>query len=82
MKEFSFANEAYLKLGDIKAQMALHIELEKWEEAFMLAKKNPKLEQLVRLPYAKHLCKNDKYEEAIEAYKLANRPDLSMKILK
>ena len=37
MGEHAFANEAYLKLGDIKAQMNLHIELEKWEEAFTLA---------------------------------------------
>ena len=44
MGESGFANEAYLKLGDIKSQMTLHIELGKWEEAFVLAKKNPKLE--------------------------------------
>ncbi len=81
MGEHSFANEAYLKLGDLKAQMYLHIELEKWEEAFTLANKNSELASLVSIPYAQFLTKNDRFEEAIEAYKRANRPDLSMKIL-
>jgi intraflagellar transport protein 122 len=62
--------------------MNLHIELEKWEEAFILAEKNKSLESLVRVPYAVFLTKNNRFEEAIEAYKLADRPDLSMKILK
>ena len=34
----SYAKEAYLKLGDNKSLMELHIELEKWEEAFILGK--------------------------------------------
>lgn len=62
--------------------MNLHIELEKWEEAFILAEKNKSLEKMVRVPYAVFLTKNNRFEEAIEAYKLADRPDLSMKILK
>jgi len=33
-----YAKEAYLKLNDNKNLMNLHIELEKWEEAFILAK--------------------------------------------
>ena len=70
-----------MKLGDIKAQMSLHIELEKWEEAFALADKNPKLANMVSIPYAQYLTKNDRFEEAIEAYKRAKRPDLSQQIL-
>jgi len=62
--------------------MNLHIELEKWEEAFILAEKNAQLSSMIRVPYAVYLTKNNRFEEAIEAYKLANRPDLSMKILK
>lgn len=34
----TFAKQAYLRLGDIKALMNLHVECEKWDEAFMLAK--------------------------------------------
>ena len=32
--------------------MALHIELEKWENALMLGKQNPELMSMVKLPYA------------------------------
>lgn len=34
----TFAKQAYLRLGDLKALMGLHVELHKWEEAKMLAK--------------------------------------------
>ena len=34
----TFAKQAYLMLGDIKGLMGLHVELHKWDEAFMLAK--------------------------------------------
>lgn len=34
----TFAKQAYLRLGDLKALMGLHVECEKWDEAFMLAK--------------------------------------------
>jgi intraflagellar transport protein 122 len=32
------AKEAYLKLGDLKSLVALHVEFDKWEEAFMIAR--------------------------------------------
>lgn len=34
----TFAKQSFLMLGDIKGLMALHVELHKWDEAFMLAK--------------------------------------------
>lgn len=77
-----FAMEAYLKLGDIKSLMTLHIEFCQWEKAFMLANQNPILKSLIRLPYAEWLCKNDRFEEALKVYKSMGRPDLSTKILK
>ena len=39
------------------------------------------MEQMINLPYADWLSVNDKFEEAQEAYKKANRPDLSLKII-
>ena len=77
-----FAMEAYLKLGDIKSLMTLHIEFCHWEKAFLLANQNPLFKALIRLPYAEWLCKNDKFEEALKVYKSMGRPDLSTKILK
>ena len=60
----TFAKQAYLRLGDIKALMALHVELHKWDEAFMLAKQNPDLESVIYLPYADWLSANDRFDEA------------------
>ena len=68
-------------LGDIKALMALHIELHKWDEAQMLAKQNADLEAMIYLPYADWLSANDRFDEAQEAYKKAGRPDLSLRIV-
>ena len=39
-RHHTFAKQAYLMLGDIKALMALHVELHKWDEAQMLARQN------------------------------------------
>ena len=60
----TFAKKAYLRLGDLKQLMKLHVECEKWEEAFMLAKQNPGMESMIYLPYADWLSANDKFDEA------------------
>lgn len=75
------AKEAFLKLGDIKSLMQLHIELERWDEAKLLAKNNPELFSMMMLPFAEHLEKQDKFEEALEAYKEAGQFDKTMRIL-
>lgn len=77
----TFAKQAYLRLGDLKALMGLHVELHKWDEAKMLAKQNPEMEQMIWLPYADWLSANDQFDEAQEAYKKAGRPDLSLRII-
>lgn len=77
----TFAKQAYLRLGDLKALMKLHVECQKWDEAQMLAKQNPQMEPLINLPYADWLSANDRFDEAQEAYKKAKRPDLSLKII-
>ena len=61
--------------------MQLHVDCQKWDEAFMLSKQNPEMETMITLPYADWLSVNDRFEEAQEAYKKANRPDLSLKII-
>lgn len=70
-----------MRLGDLKALMSLHVELHKWDEAMMLSKQNPAMECLIWLPYADWLSANDRFDEAQEAYKKANRPDLSLRII-
>ena len=61
--------------------MALHVELKKWKEAFMLAKQNPDLVHLIYVPYADWLCSRNKFNKAQEAYKKGNRPDLALRII-
>lgn len=77
----TYAKQAYLRLGDLKALMRLHIECQKWEEAQMLGKQNPEMSAMINLPYADYLSANDRFDEAQEAYKKAGRPDLSLRII-
>ena len=39
------------------------------------------MESLINLPYADWLSANDRFEEAQEAYKKANRPDMALRII-
>ena len=69
-------------MGDMNSLMMLHVEMEKWEEAFLLGKQNKQLLELAKLPYANFFLKNDKYEDAIKAYKKMHRQDLASNLLK
>jgi len=77
----TYAKQAILKLNDMKALMALHIEFHQWDEALQLLKTNPQFADKVYLPYADWLASNDRFEEAQEAYKKAKKPDLAMRII-
>lgn len=77
----SYAKEAYLKLGDLKALLNLHVELEKWEEAFRVVKQNPELKSVLYNPYAEWLINKDRFEEAREAYKEANELGKAVKLI-
>mgnify|MGYP000585963297 FL=1 len=77
----AYAKEAYLKLGDIKSLLKLHVELGKWEEAFRLAKQNPELKPQLYLPYAQWLISNDKFEQARDAFKKADQIEVGFKLL-
>ena len=59
----------------------MNIELEKWDDAFILSKNNQFLQEYVHLKYAEHLVLEDKFNEAQESYRKANRVDLSLKLL-
>mmetsp|Transcript_6897 Transcript_6897/g.6758 ORF Transcript_6897/g.6758 Transcript_6897/m.6758 type:complete len:513 (+) Transcript_6897:423-1961(+) len=75
-----YAVEAYLKLGDLKALLNLHVELEKWEDAFRVAKQNPELQSLLYLPYANWLISKDRFEEARDAYKKAGKSEVGLRL--
>ena len=80
-KNHGYAKEAYLKLGDVKSLMSLHVEMERWEDAFLLGRQNKELLEMAKLPYANFLMKNDRYEEALKVFKNLGRSDLTQKML-
>ncbi|KAL3679756.1 hypothetical protein R1sor_022712 [Riccia sorocarpa] len=75
------ALETYIKLGDFRSILSLHVELEQWDDAFALETLHPELQGMVSLPYAEWLVQNDRFEEARVSYKQAGRPDLSEALL-
>lgn len=62
--------------------MQLHIELEKWEDAISLARTDPDLMEMMKLPYANWLVKEDKYEEALKAYRKIGKHEQATKMLR
>ena len=80
-KNYAYAAEAYLKLGDNKSLVYMNVELGKWDDAFLLSNNNKSLQEYVDLKYAESLVLEDKFNEAQEYYRKANRVDLSMKLL-
>ncbi len=80
-KEHSYAKEIYLKMGDMKSLMLLHIELEKWEEGFLLGKQHPELLELAKLPYANYLLRTDKIEDALRGLRKMNKPDMTSHLI-
>jgi len=81
-KSHAHAKEVYLKMEDIEALMRLHVKLDKWQEAFALAKTNPQYAKSIFLPYAQWLAMNDRFEEAQRAFHEAGRPDQSLFLLR
>jgi len=77
-----FAKETYLKMGDYKALMELHIENHKWEEAFALLKSQKGLSSEIYLPYAEWLAVNDRFDEASEAFRHANKAEEAHNLLR
>ncbi|KAL2613280.1 hypothetical protein R1flu_024972 [Riccia fluitans] len=75
------ALETYIKLGDFRSILSLHVELEQWDDAFALESLHPELQGMVSLPYGEWLVQNDRFEAARVSYKQAGRPDLSEALL-
>jgi len=79
---YHYAREIYEKVNNIKALVGLHVQIEAWDEAFLLLKKHPgQYEQDVYMPFAEFLCRNDMFEDAQDAYRKAGLPNQALKIL-
>jgi len=77
----AYAKETYLKMDDIKSLMDLHVELHKWDDAFALSKLRPEYAPDIYEPYAEWLAEHDRFDEAQDAFKLAGKPDQSLRML-
>ncbi|XP_025930636.1 intraflagellar transport protein 122 homolog isoform X3 [Apteryx rowi] len=76
-----YAAETYLKVGDLKALIHLHVETHRWEEAFALTEKHPEFKDDVYVPYAQWLAENDRFEEAQKAFHKAGRQSEAVRVL-
>mmetsp|Transcript_15563 Transcript_15563/g.27636 ORF Transcript_15563/g.27636 Transcript_15563/m.27636 type:complete len:1297 (+) Transcript_15563:197-4087(+) len=80
-QHYAFAKEAIVKLGDVGQLIALHMESHRWDEAFQLSNQYPEYAAQIYLPWAEWLAFNDRFDDALEAYKKARRPDLSLQMI-
>ncbi|XP_073431059.1 intraflagellar transport protein 122 homolog isoform X1 [Dendrobates tinctorius] len=81
LQHHGYAAETYLKIGDLKALVLLHVETQHWEEAFALVEKYPEYRDEVYVPYAQWLAENDRFEEAQKAFHKAGRQDEAVRVL-
>uniref|UniRef100_A0A2K6M273 Intraflagellar transport protein 122 homolog n=1 Tax=Rhinopithecus bieti TaxID=61621 RepID=A0A2K6M273_RHIBE len=76
-----YAAETYLKMGDLKSLVQLHVETQRWDEAFALGEKNPEFKDDIYVPYAQWLAENDRFEEAQKAFHKAGRQREAVQVL-
>uniref|UniRef100_A0A8C0ZAT7 Intraflagellar transport protein 122 homolog n=1 Tax=Cyanistes caeruleus TaxID=156563 RepID=A0A8C0ZAT7_CYACU len=76
-----YAAEIYMKAGDLKALVQLHVETHRWEEAFALSEKHPEFKDEVYVPYAQWLAESDRFEEAQKAFHKAGRQREAVQVL-
>ncbi|XP_064523149.1 intraflagellar transport protein 122 homolog isoform X3 [Pseudopipra pipra] len=76
-----YAAETYMKVGDLKALVQLHVDTHHWEEALALSEKHPEFKDDVYVPYAQWLAENDRFEEAQKAFHKAGRQTEAVKVL-
>ncbi|RNF17244.1 intraflagellar transport 122-like protein [Trypanosoma conorhini] len=75
-----YALEAYERVGDIRSVIALHVGVQEWREAFAFLERYPSYIREVYVPWATWLAENGKFEEALEAYRLAKWPREAVRV--
>ncbi|XP_050537912.1 intraflagellar transport protein 122 homolog [Daktulosphaira vitifoliae] len=77
------AAEMYSKMGKGAGpdMVTLQVEAHNWDQAFLLAEKNPNYAPLVYLPYAEWLAENDKFIDAQKAFLKGGQPERAFKVL-
>lgn len=83
-EKFKHARDVFLKIGDFDSLLKMHIRLQEWEEAVRLAQKHrDRVKNVadVYVPYAEWLTSHDRFDDALEAYTKASRPDHCTRLL-
>jgi intraflagellar transport protein 122 len=82
LSDTSYAREVYMKSKDVSKLMSLYAKRQMWNQAAKLADENEgKFDVSVFLPYAEWLVSQDRYEEAMQAFKKSQRIDLAKRVL-
>ena len=81
MGSYECAKLAYMRLNDIKGITELIIKFNQWKEGVFFVKQNNQFNEIFYKSYGDFLMLNERYDQAQEAYKRANRGDLALKIL-
>lgn len=77
-----FVIETLRKMGDIAQLIQFHIQLNQWDEAFILIETHPQLAAQLYLPYADWLASQSRYAEAQDFYHKAGEWDAAIRVLK
>jgi intraflagellar transport protein 122 len=80
--EHDLAQEVFTKLQDWSGLMALHIRRKDWAAAVKMSEEHAgEFDGSIFLPYAEWLVQQDRFDEALEAYRQAGRTDLSLRMM-
>lgn len=79
---YDFAREAFEKGGNISRLLNVYAHSKMWDEALKLKEETGgDFDKEALLPFAEWLVAQDRHEEAMAAYRKADRTDLSHKVL-
>ncbi|KAG5489975.1 hypothetical protein JKF63_00094 [Porcisia hertigi] len=76
-----FAIEAYEKVQDHRALIQLYVARCDWRSAFTVLESAPALAREVYEPWASWLADNDKFDEALEAFRAAKLPKEATRLM-
>ncbi|CCW67047.1 unnamed protein product [Phytomonas sp. Hart1] len=76
-----FAIEAYEKVGDNHSLIRIYVETGNWQRAFAVFEKCPQYTRELYVPWANWLAENDKFEEALEAFRAAEWPKETVRMM-
>ncbi|KPA79976.1 hypothetical protein ABB37_05018 [Leptomonas pyrrhocoris] len=76
-----YAIEAYERVQDHGALVHIYVARGNWRDAFTMLEKAPSLARDVYVPWASWLADNDKFDEAMEAFRAAKWPKEATRLM-